>query len=94
MREVLYPLLNPPQRGTPKWWAITAAKGISDSLLFAFGIMLIARACGGFTPADGSTTDYLMIALALLFVARFTIGPALSLLKKLVGHRVKDGLDI
>ena len=33
MREEKYRLLSPPERGTPKWRVITAAKKISDWLL-------------------------------------------------------------
>ena len=36
---------------------------------------------------------YLMFALSVLFMARFTIGPAISLLKKLVGMGRKEGQD-
>lgn len=94
MREVLYRLLSPPQRGTPKWWATTAASKISDWLLLAFGTMLIAQACGGFTPAAGSKSGLLMFALAALFTAQYATEPAVALLKKLTGHRAEDGRDI
>ena len=93
MREEIYRLLSPPERGTPKYWAVTAAREISNLLLLAMGFMLIARACSSFDPAPGSMGGYVMFALSVLFLARFTIGPAISLLKKLVETRGKDGED-
>ena len=30
MREEIYRLLSPPERGTPKYWAVTAAREISN----------------------------------------------------------------
>ena len=93
MREEIYRLLSPPERGTPKYWAITAARESSNLLLLGMGFMLIARACGNLDTAPGSMAAYLMFALSVLFMARFTIGPAISLLKKLVGMGRKEGQD-
>ena len=95
MREEIYRLISPPERGTPKYWDMAAAKEISDWLLVALAILLIARACGAFTPAPGgSMVNYLMLALSVVFMARFTVGPVVWLLKKLVGTGSKDGQDI
>ena len=94
MREEIYRLLSPPERGTPRYRAMTAAKEISNFLLVALGIMLIARACGAFNPAPGgSVVNYLILALSVVFMARYTIGPAVWLLKKLVGMGRKEGQD-
>ena len=90
LKKNLSRLLCLPQGGAPGWRAISAAKGITGWLLLALGAMLVAGACGGFTPADGSVSDHFMKALILLFVARYTTGPAVSLLKKLIGHLVED----
>ena len=51
MREEIYRLLSPPERGTPKYWAITAARESSNLLLLGMGFMLIARACGNLDTA-------------------------------------------
>ena len=94
MREEIYRLLSPPLRGTPRYRAMTAAKEIIDWLLLAMAILLIARACGGFNPADGSMDDHFITTFSLLFAARFIIGPVVWLLKKLVGTGSNDGQDI
>ena len=94
MREEKYRLLSPPERGTPKWRVITAAKKISDWLLLALGFLLIAIAYDALTPARGSIVNYLMLALSVVSTARFTVGPVVWLLKKLAGTKSKDGQDI
>ena len=94
MREEIYRLLSPPLRGTPTYRVMTVVKEITDWLLLAMAILLIARACGGFNPADGSMDDHFIITFSLLFAARFIIGPVVWLLKKLVGTGSKDGQDI
>ena len=90
-RKILRRWLSPPERGTPKYQAIAAAKEISDWLLVTLGILLIARACGAFTPAPGSTVNCLMLALSAVFFARYAIRPTVWLLKKLAGYRAEDG---
>ena len=94
MRDEIYRLLSPPERGTPRYRAMTAAKEISNLLLMTLGIILIAKACGSFNAAPGSPGDYLILALILVFIARFAIGPVVWLLKKLVGPGSKDDQDI
>ena len=95
MREEKYRLLSPPERRTPKWRVITAAMKISDWLLLALGFLLIAIAYDALTPAPGgSIVNYLMLAISAVFTARFTFGPVVWLLKKLVGTKSKDSQDI
>lgn len=93
MREEIYRLLSPPERGTLKYWAVTASREISNLLLLGMGFLLISRACGNLDTAPGSMAGYLMFALSVLFMARFAIGPAISLLRKLVGTGGRDGGD-
>ena len=90
MREEIYRLLSQPLRGTPRYRVMTVVKEIIDWLLLAMAILLIARACGGFNPADGSMDDHFIITFSLLFAARFIIGPVVWLLKKLAGTGSKD----
>ena len=94
MREEMHRLLSPPERGTPRYRVMTAAKQTTDWLLLAMAILLIARVCNGFNPADGSMDDHFITTFSLLFAARFIIGPVVWLLKKLVGTGSNDGQDI
>ena len=95
MKKILHRLLSPPERGTPKYRVITAAKEISDWLMLALAILLIARACGAFTPAPGgSMGNYLMLALSVVFMGRYTVGPAVWLLKQLAGYRAEDDRNV
>ena len=55
MRENIHRFLSPPERGTPKYRVTAAAKELSGWLLVTLGILLIARACGAFNPAPGSS---------------------------------------
>ena len=88
-------MLSPPERGTPKWRVITAAKKISDWLIKALAILIIAIACGAFTPAPGGTmSNFLILALFVVFMGRYTVGPVVWLLKKLAGTKSKDRQDI
>lgn len=82
------------ERGTPRYRVITTIKEITDWLLLAMAVMLIDRVCSGFNPADGSMDNYLVTVFSLLFAARFIIGPAVWLLKKLAGIGRKEGQDI
>ena len=90
MRENIYRFLSPPERGTPKYRATAAAKELSDWLLVTLGILLIARGCGAFTPAPGSAGNWLMLALSVVFFARYAISPTVWFLKKLAGYRAED----
>ena len=95
MKKILHRLLSPPERGTPKYRVITAAKEISRWLILTLAILLIARACGAFTPAPGgSMGNYLMLALSVVFMGRYTVGPAVWLLKKLAGYRAEDDRNV
>ena len=51
MREEIYRWLSPPERGTARYRVMTAVKEITGWLLIGLAILLIARACGAFTPA-------------------------------------------
>lgn len=93
MREEIYLFLSPPERGTPRYRVITSVKKITDWLLLALAIPVIARACGGFNPPDGSMGEHLITVFSLLFAARYLIGPAVWLLRKVVGVGRKDGQD-
>ena len=93
MREEIYRLLSPPERGTPRYRAIAAVKEVSNWLIITLGIILVARACGAFNPDPGSAGHYLILALILVFTARFVIGPVVWLLKKLIGIGRKEGQD-
>lgn len=90
MKKILRRWLSPPERGTPKYRAIAAAKELSGWLLLTLGILLIARGCGAFNPAPGSAGNWLMLALSVVFFARYAISPAVWLLKKLAGYRAED----
>lgn len=90
MKKFLRRWLSPPERGTPKYRTTAAAKEISGWLLVTLGILLIARACGAFTPAPCSAGNWLMLALSVVFFARYAISPAVWLLKKLAGYRAED----
>ena len=90
MKKILRRWLSPPERGTPKYRATAAAKELSGWLIIALGILLIARACGAFTPAPGSAGNWLILALSVVFLARYAIRPAVWLLKKLAGYRAED----
>ena len=63
MREEIYRFLSPPERGTTRYRAITAAKEISKLLFITLGILVIARACGNFDASPGSPGDYVILAL-------------------------------
>ena len=90
MKKILRRWLSPPERGTPKYRATAAAKELSDWLLVTLGILLIARGCGAFTPAPGSAGNWLMLALSVVFFARYAISPTVWFLKKLAGYRAED----
>ena len=95
MREEIYRWLSPPERGTARYRVMTAVKEITGWLLIGLAILLIARACGAFTPAPGgSMGNYLMLALSVVFTARFAVEPVVWLLKKLAGIGRKDSQDI
>ena len=95
MKKILHRLLSPPERGTPKYRGITVAKEISDWLMLTLAILLIARACGAFTPApDGSMGNHLMLALSVVFMGRYAVEPAVWLLRKLTGYRAEDDRNI
>ena len=65
MRQEIYRLLSPPLRGTTRYRVMTVVKEITDWLLVALAILLIARACGGFNPSPGgSMGNHLMLALS------------------------------
>ena len=93
LKRILHRLLSPPERGTPKWRVITAAKKISDWLIdwliLAMAFLIIARACGAFAPAP-IIGNYLVLALTLAFMARYTVGPVVWLLKKLAGYPAEE----
>ncbi len=93
MREEIYRFLSPPERGTPRYRAITAAREISNLLLIAMATLIFARACGNFDASPGSPGDYVMLALSVVFVARFAAEPMVWILKKLVGIGRKEGQD-
>ena len=94
MRQNIYRLLSPPERGTPRHGVITAAKEICRWLILTLAILIIARACGAFNPAPGSAGHHLITALILVFIAWFAIEPVVWLLKKLVGTGSKNEQDI
>lgn len=94
MREEIYRLLSPPERGTPRYRAIAAVKEVSNWLLITLGIILVARACGAFNPPPGSAGAYLILALSVVFFARFANKPTVWLLRKLVGIGRKEVRDI
>ena len=95
MKKILRRWLSPPERGTPKYRATAAAKELSGWLILTLGILLIARACGAFTPAPGgSMGNYLILALSAVFFARYAISPAVWLLKKLAGYRAEDDRNL
>ena len=94
MRQNIYRLLSPPERGTPKHRVITAAKEICRWLILTLAVLIIARACGAFNPAPGSAGHHLITALILVFIAWFAIEPVVWLLKKIVGTGSKNGQDI
>ena len=95
MREEIYRFLSPPERGTPRYRVIITVKKITALLLLVMAILLIARVCSGFNPADGSTMDdYFVTVFSLLFAARYIIGPVVWLLKKLAGIGRKERQDI
>ena len=93
MREEIYRFLSPPERGTPRYRAITAVKHIANWLLIAMSILIFARACGKFDASPGSPGEYVMLAFSVVFVARFTAEPMVWILKKLVGIGRKEGQD-
>ncbi len=90
MRENIYRFLSPPERGTPKYRATAAAKELSGWLFLTLGILLIARGCGAFNRSPGSAGNWSMLALSVVFFARYAISPAVWLLKKLAGYRAED----
>ena len=90
MREEKYRFLSPPERGTPRYRVTTAAKGISDWLLITLGILLIARVCGTFNPPPGSAGNWLVLALSVVFLARYAIRPTVWVLKKVAGTGRKE----
>ena len=95
LRQILHRWLSPPERGTLKYRAMTAAKEISDWLILTLGILLIARACGAFIPAPGgSMGNHLMLALSAVFMGRQIVGPAVWLLKQLAGYRANDDRNV
>ena len=94
MKKILRRWLFPPERGTPKYRAMAAAKELSDWLLVTLGILLIARACGAFTPAPGSAGNWLMLALSVVFMARYAVRPTVWLLKKLAGYRAEGDRNV
>ena len=90
MREEIYRLLSPPERGTPRYRAIAAAKEVSNWLLVTLGVILIARACGIFNPPPCSAGNWLILALSVVFLARYAIRPTVWFLKKLAGIGRKE----
>ena len=93
MREEIHRFLSPPEPGTPRYRAIAAAKEISNLLLMTLGIILITKACGNFDASPGSPGDYVILALSVVFVARFAAEPVVWLLKKPVGIGRNEGQD-
>ena len=93
MREAIYRFLSPPERGTLRYRAITAAKEISKLLFLILAILVIARACGNFDASAGSTGNHVLLALWALVFARFAAEPVVWLLKKLAGIGRKEGQD-
>ena len=93
MREAIYRFLSPPERGTPRHRAITAAKEICNLLFLTLGILVIARACGNLDASPGSPGGYVTLALWAVVVARFAAEPVVWLLKKLAGIGRKEGQD-
>ena len=85
MREEIYRFLSPPERGTSRYRATTAAKEISDWLLITLDILLIAKGCGPFNPSPSSAGNWLILALPVVFLARYAIRPTVWFLKKLAG---------
>ncbi len=94
MRQNIYRLLSPPERGTPRHLVITAVRETSRWLILALAALIVARACGAFNPAPGSAGHHLITALILVFIAWFAIEPVVWLLKKMVGIGRKSGQDI
>lgn len=93
--KILRRWLCPPERGTPKYRAIAAAKELYDWLIIALGILLIAGGCGAFNPAPGGSMDnLLLLALSAVFMGRQIAGPAVWLLRKLAGYRAEDGRNL
>ena len=90
MREEKYRFLSPPERGTPRYRVTTAAKEISDWLLITLGILLIAKGCGTFNPPPSSAGNWLILALSVVFLARYAIRPTVWLLKKVAGTGRKE----
>ena len=90
MREEKYRFLSPPERGTPRYRVTTAAKEISDWLLITLGILLIAKGCGTINPSPGSAVNWLILALSVVFLARYAIRPTVWLLKKVTGTGRKE----
>ena len=90
MREEIYRFLSPPERGTPRYRAITAAKEISKLLFLILGIILIAKACGNFDASPGTPGNYVILALSVALFARFAAEPVVWLLKKLAGIGRKE----
>ena len=93
MSEEIYRFLSPPERGTPRYRAITAAREISNLLLIAMAILIFARACGNFDASPGSPGNHVLLALWAVVFARFAAEPVVWLLKKLVGIGRKEGQD-
>ena len=94
MREEIYRFLSPPEPGTPKYRGIAAAKEVSNWLLITLGILLIAKGCGAFNPPPGSAGNWLILALSVVFFARYATRPTVWLLKKVAGIGRKEGQDI
>ena len=90
MREEKYRFLSPPERGTPRYRVTTAVKEATDWLLITLGILLIAKGCGAFNPPSGSAGNWLILALSVVFLARFANKPTVWLLRKLVGIGRKE----
>ena len=90
MREEIYRFLSPPEPGTSRYRVRTAAKEISDWLLITLGILLIAKGCGTFNPPPSSTGNWLILALSVVFLARYAIRPTVWLLKKVAGTGRKE----
>ena len=90
MREEKYRFLSPPERGTPRYRFTTAVKEITDWLLITLGILLIAKGCGAFNPPPGSAGNWLILALSMVFLARYAIRPTVWFLKKLAGIGKKE----
>ena len=86
MRQTLSRLLAAPEHGTPRWWALTVAKVVLDWLMMAVAILIMARACGGFTQMEGNIDQYFKMSVGLFLIGRFTIGPAVALLQRLLAQ--------